>query len=397
MEELNVYLTRLDEIYNGHLAFFNSRGKVLAHNGDEESRLPDQDAIHAFVRQPIAQDHLDGFHLQKFVMPDESILVLAIADDTGVDERELSLITLWIREALQRKQGHSERISFLKNVLLENELPGDIPLKARSLKIDFHRNRKAILLRLERADDKEITELLLHLIPSDFENYLIPMDEENLLILFDMDNLLVDYEPEDEDEEDDEELELFLEEELEDLLYQVLEELDELIGRPAKIGTGLIAETLKDIARSYREASLALTVGSIFEDDQRLMRYDQLGLGRLIYQLPPTLCELFLSEVFKPNTYEQLDNETLITIEKFFENNLNGSETSRRLFVHRNTLVYRLDKVEKITGLDLRIFDDAVLFKLASMVRKYLESLKKDESGGPGRSRNKRRTRNQLD
>lgn len=103
------------------------------------------------------------------------------------------------------------------------------------------------------------------------------------------------------------------------------------------------------------------------------MRYDKLGLGRLIYQLPKTLCELFLSEVFEEGAYEALDDETLLTIQKFFENNLNGSETSRQLFVHRNTLVYRLDKVEKITGLDLRNFDDAVLFKLAQMVRKYLE------------------------
>ena len=137
------------------------------------------------------------------------------------------------------------------------------------------------------------------------------------------------------------------------------------------------ADTLKDTAKSYREASLALTVGSIFESDTNIMRYDQLGLGRLIYQLPPTLCHMFLDEVFPKGAYEALDSETLLTIQKFFENNLNGSETSRQLFVHRNTLVYRLDKVQKITRLDLRSFDDAVLFKLASMVRKYLEKQEK--------------------
>ena len=113
------------------------------------------------------------------------------------------------------------------------------------------------------------------------------------------------------------------------------------------------------------------------------MRYNKLGLGRLIYQLPPTLCQMFLSEVFESGTYEQLDPETLLTIDKFFDNSLNGSETSRQLFVHRNTLVYRLDKVEKITNLDLRSFDDAVLFKLASMVRKYLESLQSDGTFNP--------------
>jgi len=141
----------------------------------------------------------------------------------------------------------------------------------------------------------------------------------------------------------------------------------------ARIGMGLIADTLKDTAKSYREACLALTVGNIFEPSSYLMRYDRLGLGRLIYQLPPTLCEMFLQEVFQAGAYEALDRETLTTIHKFFDNNLNGSETSRQLFIHRNTLVYRLDKVQKITGLDLRNFDDAVLFKLASMVRRYLE------------------------
>ena len=140
-----------------------------------------------------------------------------------------------------------------------------------------------------------------------------------------------------------------------------------------RIGIGMPAEALKDIAKSYREASLALTVGNIFENKSKVMRYDKLGLGRLIYQLPPSLCHMFLDEVFPKGAYESLDNETLLTIQKFFENNLNGSETSRQLFVHRNTLVYRLDKVQKITKLDLRSFDDAVLFKLASMVRKYLE------------------------
>jgi carbohydrate diacid regulator len=144
------------------------------------------------------------------------------------------------------------------------------------------------------------------------------------------------------------------------------------------IGIGMTAETMKDAAKSYREATMALRVGSIFENDQYVMRYDKLGLGRLIYQLPPTLCNMFLDEVFPKGAYEALDSETLLTISKFFENNLNGSETSRRLFVHRNTLVYRLDKVQKITGLDLRSFDDAVLFKLAAMVRTYLEKQEKN-------------------
>ena len=83
---------------------------------------------------------------------------------------------------------------------------------------------------------------------------------------------------------------------------------------------------------------------------------------------------MFLSEVFKKGSIESLDQETLSTIQKFFENNLNVSETSRKLFVHRNTLVYRLDKIRRLTGLDLKEFDDAIVFKVALMVVKYLNS-----------------------
>jgi carbohydrate diacid regulator len=141
----------------------------------------------------------------------------------------------------------------------------------------------------------------------------------------------------------------------------------------AKIGIGTPVESLNEIGRSFKEAQTALLVGNIFENDKSVINYNSLGLGRLIYQLPETLCKLFLDEVFTKGAYESLDNETILTIQKFFENNLNVSETSRLLYVHRNTLVYRLDKIQKITGLDLRNFDDAIIFKVSMLVKKYLD------------------------
>ena len=141
-----------------------------------------------------------------------------------------------------------------------------------------------------------------------------------------------------------------------------------------RLGIGTVAPNIKDIAKSYKEARIALEVGKVFDGEKFIMNYDNLGIARLIYQLPTTLCELFLSEVFKKDSIDSLDQETLYTIQKFFENNLNVSETSRQLYVHRNTLVYRLDKVRKITGLDLRLFDHAIVFKVALMVKKYLVS-----------------------
>ena len=140
------------------------------------------------------------------------------------------------------------------------------------------------------------------------------------------------------------------------------------------IGIGTISEHLRSLADSYKEAQTAIEVGKVFDTEKSIINYENLGIGRLIYQLPTTLCEIFLSEVFKKNTIESLDQETLFTINKFFENNLNVSETSRKLFVHRNTLVYRLEKIKKLTGLDLRLFDHAIVFKVALMVRKYLSS-----------------------
>jgi carbohydrate diacid regulator len=140
------------------------------------------------------------------------------------------------------------------------------------------------------------------------------------------------------------------------------------------IGIGTVAGHLRELARSYKEAQVAIDVGKVFDTEKSIINYENLGIGRLIYQLPTTLCEMFLQEVFKKNPIDALDQETLFTINKFFENNLNVSETARKLFVHRNTLVYRLEKIKKLTGLDLREFDDAITFKVALMVKKYLTS-----------------------
>ena len=138
------------------------------------------------------------------------------------------------------------------------------------------------------------------------------------------------------------------------------------------IGISTVVDNLKDLARAYKEAQVALDVGKVFETEKNIVSYENLGIGRLIYQLPTTLCDIFLQEVFKKGSLESLDRETLMTVQSFFENNLNVSETSRKLFVHRNTLVYRLEKIRKLTGLDLREFDHAVTFKVALMVKKYL-------------------------
>ena len=161
---------------------------------------------------------------------------------------------------------------------------------------------------------------------------------------------------------------------LEKLAASVVDELSGEVYVQAIVGIGTIVKGIKDIARSFKEAQIALEVSKVFDTVKVISTYDKLGIARLIYQLPTTLCEMFLREVFVRGSIESLDQETLFTIQKFFENNLNVSETSRRLFVHRNTLVYRLEKIKKLTGLDLREFEDAIVFKVALMVKKYLSA-----------------------
>ena len=163
-------------------------------------------------------------------------------------------------------------------------------------------------------------------------------------------------------------------EELEKLASSMEDMLKNELRIKTVIGIGTGAEHLRELADSYKEAQTAIDVGKVFDTEKSVINYENLGIGRLIYQLPTTLCEIFLSEVFKKNSIDSLDQETLFTINKFFENSLNVSETSRKLFVHRNTLVYRLEKIKKLTGLGLRQFDPAIVCKLALMVRKYLSS-----------------------
>ena len=159
---------------------------------------------------------------------------------------------------------------------------------------------------------------------------------------------------------------------LEKLARSIVDTLGGEFYTKAQVGIGSVIAGIKDLARSFREAQAALEVGKVFDTERLIVSYDNLGIARIIYQLPTTLCEQYLREVFKKGSIESLDHETLFTIQKFFENNLNVSETSRKLFVHRNTLVYRLEKIKKLTGLDLREFDHAIIFKVALMVKKYL-------------------------
>ena len=162
-------------------------------------------------------------------------------------------------------------------------------------------------------------------------------------------------------------------EEMDKLAQTILDTLGLDKENDTHIAYGTIVGELKEVSRSYKEARMALDVGKIFSPEKDVIAYSSLGIGRLIYQLPIPLCKMFIKEIFGGKSPDDFDEETLVTIDKFFENSLNVSETSRQLYIHRNTLVYRLDKLQKSTGLDLRVFEDAITFKIALMVVRYMK------------------------
>ena len=248
-----------------------------------------------------------------------------------------------------------DRGTFVKNIIMDNILPGDIYIRAKELHFATDAPRAVFLVRQLGHGDVATVDVLGNLFPDKLQDFVLSINETDIAVVK---QIPVDTEPED----------------LERIAQNIEETLKNELFVKTVIGIGTVAEHLRSLADSYKEAQTAIDVCKVFDTEKSIMSYENLGIGRLIYQLPTTLCEIFLSEVFKKNSIDSLDQETLFTINKFFENNLNVSETSRKLFVHRNTLVYRLEKIKKLTGLDLREFDHAIVFKVALMVRKYLSS-----------------------
>ena len=261
--------------------------------------------------------------------------VFATGDDS-MSRTVCSMAAVALNAAKNYYEEKHDKGSFIKNIISDNILISDIYMRAKELHVDAEVARGVFVVR--PVDD-----------------FVLSVGEHDVALIHQM--------GEDATAKDMEEVALRIEEALRaDGESRVF------------VGIGTLALHLRDLAKSYKEAQIAIEVGKVFDTERYVINYENLGIGRLIYQLPTTLCEMFLQEVFKKNPIDALDQETLFTIYKFFENNLNVSETARKLFVHRNTLVYRLEKIKKLTGLDLREFDDAITFKVALMVKKYLTS-----------------------
>ena len=276
----------------------------------------------------------------------------------GEDEIARGYCTLLATHFITVKQYYDEKYdknSFIKNIILDNILPSDILYRTRELRLSADVPRIVFLIRTSKNSEISVSDFLQSIFPDRNQDFIVRIDDKDVAVVREIRQGITEEE-----------------------IYKTAKEIHDTLSSEAMIkvtvGISTVANTIQDLARAYREARIALEVGKVFDTEKNIISYDNLGIGRLIYQLPTTLCELFLKEVFKKESINVLDSETIYTIQKFFENNLNVSETSRKLFVHRNTLVYRLDKIKKLTGLDLREFDDAIIFKVAMMVNKYLES-----------------------
>ncbi len=248
-----------------------------------------------------------------------------------------------------------DKSSFIKNIILDNILPSDIYIKSKELHFSNDVVRIVFLIKFYGKNEMVPYDMVQNMYPDKNKDYVISVGEQDIVLV----------------KEIKANLEL---KEIEKIAKTIADTFSSEFYTKVSIGIGTPVSNIKDLARSYKEAQVALEVGKVFDTEKNIISYENLGIGRLIYQLPTTLCEMFLQEVFKKGSLESLDRETLMTIQCFFENNLNVSETSRKLFVHRNTLVYRLEKIRKLTGLDLREFEHAITFKVAVMVKKYLTS-----------------------
>ena len=279
-------------------------------------------------------------------------------DETARSFCQMAFIAL--NDAKTFYEEKHDRGTFVKNIIMDNILPGDIYIRAKELHFATDAPRAVFLIRQVGHSDVATVDVLTGMFPDKMQDFVLSVNETDVAIIKQISGTVTA-------------------EDLEKIAVSVEDTLKNELRIKTIIGIGTVAEHLRELADSYKEAQTAIEVGKVFDTEKSVMHYENLGIGRLIYQLPTTLCEIFLREVFKKNSLDSLDQETLFTINKFFENSLNVSETSRQLYIHRNTLVYRLDKLQKSTGLDLRVFEDAITFKIALMVVKYMKYMESME------------------
>ena len=303
---------------------------------------------------------MQGYHFFK-VYDDQNVEYVLVTGGGSEDAYMIGKIAVsQIQNLIIAYKERLDKNNFIQNLLLDNLLLVDIYNRAKKLRIDTEARRVVFMVETRYEKDNNAMETIKSLYASKPKDYITAVDEKNIIIVKEL------------KETDDYA-------ELERIARTLVDMLNVEAMSQVRVSFGNIIHEIKDVSRSYKEAKMALEVGKIFYAEKIVVPYNNLGIGRLIYQLPIPLCQMFMKEVFGEKLPDTFDDETLTTINKFFENNLNVSETSRQLYVHRNTLVYRLEKLQKSTGLDIRVFDDALTFKIAMMVVSYMKYMEQND------------------
>lgn len=342
----------LKEISRTELCVIDIEGKVLASTFSDS--LVNQADVQAFVQSQAESQLIKGYQYFKVCDDHQLEYVLVVSGDDDNTYMIGKLAVFQIQNLIVAYKERFDKDSFIKNLLLDNLLLVDIYNRAKKLHIESDARRVVMILETNQEKDHNSVEAVKNLFGSKSKDFITAVDEKSIIIVREL---------QDEEGYGD--------------IGRLSKNILDTLGLDKEEGThiayGTIVKELKEVSRSYKEARMALDVGKIFFGDREVIAYSSLGIGRLIYQLPIPLCKMFIKEIFEAKSPDDFDEETLITIDKFFENSLNVSETSRQLYIHRNTLVYRLDKLQKSTGLDLRVFEDAITFKIALMVVRYMK------------------------
>ena len=313
-----------------------------------------------FVKSPADSQEVSRY--QFFKIYDEQVVeYVLVAIGIGEDVYMIGKMAAFqLQSLLVAYKERFDKDNFIKNLLLDNLLLVDIYSRSKKLHIRTEAKRAVLIVESDQGKESNVMDYIHNYLGQNSKDFVTAVDENNVIIVKEL-------------QEQD------AVKELNACANSIVDLLEKEGASQVRVSYGNIVGEIKEVSRSYKEAKMALDVGKIFFDERNVVAYSELGIGRLIYQLPIPLCKMFIKEIFAGKSPDDFDEETLVTIHKFFENSLNVSETSRQLFIHRNTLVYRLDKLQKSTGLDLRVFEDAITFKIALMVVKYMKYMESFE------------------
>lgn len=339
-------ITRVD------LCVMDTEGKPLASTLDNVDEY--ESAVLVFAESLAESQALQGYQFFKVFDENQLEYIILVKGETDDEYMIGKIAAFQIQNLLVAYKERFDKDNFIKNLLLDNLLLIDIYNRAKKLHIDTDVRRVVFIIETQNEKDSGALETVKGLFSGKSRDFITAVDEKNIIFVREV--------KQGETYED-----------LAQVAQVIVDGLSADGSANVHVAFGTIVNEIKEVSRSYKEAKMALDVGKIFFSDKNIVAYSKLGIGRLIYQLPLPLCKMFIKEIFDGRNADDFDEETLTTINKFFENSLNVSETSRQLYIHRNTLVYRLDKLQKSTNLDLRVFEDAITFKIALMVAKYMK------------------------